>query len=84
MQLIDIGFGNRIAADRMVAVVSPDSMPVKRMIGEAREQGLLIDATQGRKTAGVIVTDSCHVVLSYLTPQRIEEAVIATQGEKHE
>ncbi len=75
MTLIDIGFGNRLVAERIISVVHPASSPVKTMIGLAREQGLLIDATQGRKTESVIVTDSGHVVLSYLTPERIEQAL---------
>ncbi len=73
MKMIDIGFGNRLVAERIISVVHPASSPVKTMIGLAREQGLLIDATQGRKTESVIVTDSGHVVLSYLTPDRIVE-----------
>lgn len=83
MQLIDIGFGNRLAAHRVLAVVRPDSMPVKTMIATAREQGRLIDATMGRKTASVVVTDSGHVVLSYLTPERVEAAMAAGEGESH-
>lgn len=71
MEWIDIGFGNRLVAERIISVVHPASSPVKAMIGLAREQGMLIDATQGRKTESVIVTDSGHVVLSYLTPDRI-------------
>ena len=79
MQLIDIGFGNRLAADRILAVVRPDSMPVKTMIAVAREEGRLIDATMGRKTAAVAVTDRGHVVLSYLTPER---SAAAAKGEE--
>ena len=75
MKMIDIGFGNRLVAERIISVVHPASSPVKTMIGLAREQGLLIDATQGRKTESVIVTDSGHVVLSYFTPERIEQAL---------
>ena len=64
MKLINIGFGNVVSANRMVAVVSPESAPVKRIITEAREKGLLIDATYGRKTKSVIVCDSEHIILS--------------------
>lgn len=71
MHLIDIGFGNRLVAERIISVVCPASSPIKTLIGQAREQGMLIDATQGRKTESVLVTDSGHVVLSYLTPDRI-------------
>ena len=66
MKLINIGFGSLISADRLVAVVSPDSAPVKRLIQESRERGMLIDATYGRKTASIFVMDSDHVVLSAL------------------
>lgn len=64
MQLINIGFGNMVSAERMLAVVSPDSAPIKRLIQESRERGMLIDATYGRKTAAVFIMDSDHVVLS--------------------
>ena len=76
MKLLNIGFGNLVNADRIVSIVSPDAAPVKRMIQEAREKGLLIDATQGRKTASVITADSGHVVLSYLTTERIYNASV--------
>ena len=73
MKLINIGFGNFINADRVAAAVSPDSAPVKRMIQNAKETGRLIDVTQGRKTLSVIVTDSEHVVLSYLKLEKLGE-----------
>ncbi len=66
MKLINIGFGNLINSNRIVAVVSPDSAPIKRMIQECKEKGTLIDATHGRRTRAVIITDSDHVVLTYL------------------
>lgn len=68
MKFINVGFGNMIAADRVVALVSPDSAPVKRLIGEAREAGRIIDVTCGRRTRAVIVTDSDHVILSATQP----------------
>ena len=68
---INIGFGNMIAADRIIAIVSPDSAPVKRMIQEARDRKRVIDATQGRRTRAVIQTDSDHVVLSAIQPETI-------------
>ena len=71
MKLINVGFGNLVAAGRLVAVVSPDSAPIKRMTQEARERGILIDATYGRKTKAVLVMDNDHVVLSALTPEVI-------------
>ena len=69
LRLINIGFGNMIAADRIIAIVSPDSAPVKRMIQEARDRKRVIDATQGRRTRAVIQTDSDHVVLSAIQPE---------------
>ena len=66
MKLINIGFGNMINAQRIIAVVGPDSAPIKRLIQECRERGTLIDATQGRRTRGVVIKDSDHVILTYL------------------
>ena len=66
MNLINIGFGNLIEAERIIAIVSPESSPIKRIIQDAREKGKLIDATHGRRTRAVIVTDSDHIVLTYL------------------
>ena len=71
MELVGIGFGNLLAADRIISVINPDSAPIKRVVTEARAQGLLVDATQGRKTGSVIVCDSGHVVLSYLSPEQL-------------
>ncbi len=73
MQLINIGFGNMISAGRMLAVVSPDSAPIKRLIQESRERGMLIDATYGRKTAAVFIMDSDHVVLSAIPASKLVE-----------
>ena len=71
MKLINIGFGNMVSADRLLAVVSPDSAPIKRLTQEVRENGLLIDASFGRKTKAVLVMDSGHVILSALQPETI-------------
>ena len=71
MKLINIGFGNLISAQRLIAMVSPDSAPVKRLVQESRDRGMLIDATYGRKTASVLIMDSDHVVLSALAPERL-------------
>ena len=71
MQFINIGFGNLISAQRLIAVVSPDSAPVKRRVQESRDRGMLIDATYGRKTASVLIMDSDHVVLSALAAERL-------------
>ena len=71
MKLINIGFGNMINAHRLVAIVSPDSAPIKRFIQSARDAGRVVDATQGRKTKGVIVTTSDYIILSALLPETI-------------
>ena len=71
MKLINIGFGNMISAARLVAIVGPDSAPVKRIVQDVRERGLLIDATYGRRTRSVLIMDSGHVVLSALQPETV-------------
>ena len=71
MKLINIGFGSMIAASRLLAIVAPDSAPIKRVIQEARDRGMLIDATYGRKTASVLIMDSDHVVLSALSTEKL-------------
>ena len=71
MQFINIGFGNLVSVQRLLAVVSPDSAPVKRLVQESRDRGMLIDATYGRKTASVLIMDSDHVVLSALAAERL-------------
>ncbi len=71
MKLINIGFGSMIAAHRLLAVVDPDSAPIKRVVQEAKERGMLIDASYGRKTKAVILMDTDHVILSALTPETI-------------
>ena len=73
MKLINVGFGNLVSDARIVSIVLPESAPVKRIAQEAREKGMLIDATYGRKTKSVIVMDSEHVVLSALTPEHIAQ-----------
>ena len=69
MKLINIGFGSMVAAGRVLAIVDPDSAPIKRVIQEARDRGMLIDASYGRKTKSVILMDTDHVILSALTPE---------------
>ena len=71
MELINIGFGNLISAGRLISVVSPDSAPIKRLVQESRDRGMLIDATYGRKTASILIMDSDHVVLSALPPEKL-------------
>ena len=71
MRLINIGFGNMVSANRIIAIVSPESAPIKRIIQDAKERGMLIDATYGRRTRAVIITDSDHVVLSAIQPETV-------------
>ncbi|HHU61008.1 MAG: DUF370 domain-containing protein [Bacillota bacterium] len=71
IKLINIGFGNIVAANRIVAIVSPESAPIKRMVQEARDRGMLIDATYGRRTRAVIISDSDHVILSAVQPETV-------------
>lgn len=71
MKFINIGFGNMVLANRIVAIVSPESAPIKRIVTKAKEKGNLIDATYGRRTRSVIVADSDHVILSYIQPETI-------------
>ena len=71
LKLINIGFGNMISADRLIAIVAPDSAPIKRVIQEARDRDMLIDATYGRRTRAVIIMDSDHIVLSAIMPETI-------------
>ncbi len=73
MKLINIGFGSMIAGSRILSVLDPDSAPIKRVVQEARERGMLIDASYGRKTQSVILMDTDHVILSALTPDAIAE-----------
>ncbi len=86
MKLINIGFGNMVADTRIVAIVSPESAPIKRIVQEAKEQGCLIDATHGRRTRAVIITDSDHIVLSYLqcetVANRLNDIEVEFDGEE--
>ncbi|HHY15812.1 MAG TPA: DUF370 domain-containing protein [Firmicutes bacterium] len=71
IRLINIGFGNIVAANRIVAIVSPESAPIKRMVQEARDRSMLIDATYGRRTRAVIIADSDHIILSAVQPETV-------------
>lgn len=71
MKLINIGFGNMVSAERLVAIVSPDSAPIKRIVQDAKDRGSLIDATHGRRTRAVLLTDSEHVILSAVQPETV-------------
>jgi regulator of extracellular matrix RemA (YlzA/DUF370 family) len=71
LRLINIGFGNIVAANRIIAIVAPDSAPIRRIIQDARDRGTLIDATYGRRTRAVVITDSGHVLLSAVQPETV-------------
>ena len=71
VRLVNIGFGNIVSAERIVAIVSPESAPIKRMVQEARDRGVLIDATYGRRTRAVLIMDNDHLVLSALQPETV-------------
>jgi regulator of extracellular matrix RemA (YlzA/DUF370 family) len=71
IKLINIGFGNIVSANRLIAIVRPESAPIKRIMQEARDRGMLIDATYGRRTRAVIITDSDHVILSAVQPETV-------------
>lgn len=80
IKLINIGFGNIVSANRLVAIVSPDSAPIKRIIHDAQDRGMLIDATYGRRTRAVIITDSEHVVLSAVQPETVAHRIEAAEN----
>lgn len=84
MRLVNVGFGSMVSAQRLIAVVGPDSAPIKRMIQEAREAGNLIDATYGRKTKAVLIMDSDHVVLSALQPESVAARMGGKEAERDE
>lgn len=81
VKLINIGFGNIVSASRVIAIVSPESAPIKRIISDARDSGRLIDATYGRRTRAVIVMDSDHVVLSAIQPETVAHRFVARDGQ---
>ncbi len=84
MKLINIGFGNMVSASKLVAIVSPESAPIKRIIQDARDKGVLIDATYGRRTRAVIVMDSDHVILSSIQPETVANRVIERDDDENE
>ena len=84
MKLINIGFGNMVSANRLIAIVSPESAPIKRIIQEARDRGMLIDASYGRKTRSVLLMDTDHVILSAITPEAVSERSLDKQGTVYE
>ncbi|ETS93236.1 MULTISPECIES: extracellular matrix/biofilm regulator RemA [Veillonella] len=76
IQLLNIGFGNMVSANRVMAIISPESAPIKRMVQDARDKGLLIDATYGRKTRAVLVMDSGQIVLSAIQPETVAHRIV--------
>ena len=82
VQLINIGFGNIVSANRIIAIVSPESAPIKRIIQDARDRGMLIDATYGRRTRAVIIADSDHVILSAVQPETVAHRMESKAGDK--
>ena len=84
MKLINIGFGNMVSASRLVAIVSPESAPIKRIIQDARESGSLIDATYGRRTRAGIITDSDHIILSAVQPETVANRIVDYEEEDEE
>lgn len=89
-RLINIGFGNVVNSDKIVSIISPEAAPIKRMVQIAKDEGMAVDATHGRRTRAVIVTDSKHLILSALQPETIanrfhgKETIIITKGEEDE
>jgi regulator of extracellular matrix RemA (YlzA/DUF370 family) len=84
VKLINIGFGNMVSVSRLIAVISPESAPIKRMIQEARDRGVLIDATYGRRTRAVLIMDSDHIVLSALQPETVAGRLASRESESAE
>lgn len=84
MKLINVGFGNMVSAGRLIAIVSPESAPIKRMVQEARDRGVLIDATFGRRTRAVLIMDNDHLVLSAIQPETVANRISGQDGPSNE
>lgn len=84
IKLINIGFGNIVNANRIISIVSPESAPIKRIIQEARDRNMLVDATYGRRTRAVIITDSYHVILSAVQPETVAQRLTTKDDESDE
>lgn len=82
IKLINIGFGNIVSANRIISIVSPESAPIKRIIQEARDRGMLIDATYGRRTRAVIIADSDHVILSAVQPETVAHRLASKESDE--
>jgi len=85
IKLVNIGFGNIVSANKIIAIVSPESAPIKRMIQESREKHMLIDATYGRRTRAVVITDSQHIILSAVQPETVAHRLeLKEENNNHE
>jgi regulator of extracellular matrix RemA (YlzA/DUF370 family) len=84
MKLINIGFGNIVFANRLIAIVSPESAPIKRLIQDSRDRGMLIDATYGRRTRAVLITDSDHIILSAVQPETVANRLYSKEPDVEE
>ena len=84
LKLVNIGFGNIVAANRIISIISPESAPIKRIIQEARDKGMLVDATYGRRTRAVVVVDSGHIILSAVQPETVANRLVAQTAESEE
>lgn len=84
IKLVNIGFGNIVAANRIISIVSPESAPIKRIIQEARDKGMLVDATYGRRTRAVVVVDSGHIILSAVQPETVANRLVAQTADSEE
>lgn len=84
MKLVNIGFGNMVNANKLLAIVSPDSAPIKRIIQESKEKGTLIDATCGRRTRAVLITDNDHVILTYLQSETVANRLNSEYGDEED
>ena len=84
IKLVNIGPGNIVAANRINSIISPESAPIKRIIQEARDKGMLVDATYGRRTRAVVVVDSCHIILSAVQPETVANRLVAQTADSEE
>ena len=84
IKLVNIGFGNIVAANRIISIISPESAPIKRIIQEARDKGMLVDATYGRRTRAVVVVDSGHIMLSAVQPETVANRLVAQTADSTE
>ena len=84
IKLVNLGFGNIVAANRIISIISPESAPIKRIIQEARDKGMLVDATYGRRTRAVVVVDSGHIILSAVQPETVANRLVAQTADSEE